>query len=92
MCNLEEINRQVGDLKERGLIEDSDSPWAPNVVLVRKKDGSKRLCIDYRGLNAVTIKDAYPVARIDETLDALEGSKWFSTLDLTSGYWQMALD
>ena len=92
VCNQQEINRQVNDLQERGLIEASDSPWAANVVLVRKKDGSQRLCIDYRGLNAVTVKDAYPVPRIDETLDALEGAKWFSTLDLASGYWQVALD
>ena len=92
VCNQEEINRQVKDLEDRGVIEPSDSPWAANVVLVKKKDGSKRLCIDYRGLNAVTIKDAYPIPRIDDTLDALGGAKWFSTLDLSSGYWQVALD
>ena len=92
VCNQEEITRQVKDLEERGVIEPSDSPWAANVVLVKKKDGSKRLCIDYRGLNAVTIKDAYPIPRIDDTLDALGGAKWFSTLDLSSGYWQVALD
>ena len=69
----------------------SNSPWAAN-VLVRKKDGTKRLCIDYRQLNEVTIKDAYPIPRIDETIDALGKAKWFSTLDLSSGYWQVALD
>ena len=84
--------RQVEELKQRGVIEPSDSPWAANVVLVRKKDGTKRFCVDYRGLNAVTIKDAYPVPRIDETLDALSGAQWFSALDLASGYWQVALD
>ena len=81
LVNQQEINRQVKDL-----IEPADSPWAAHVVLVKKKDGSKRMCIDYRGLNVVTIKDAYPVPRIDETLDALEGTQRFSTLDLASGY------
>ena len=92
LCNQEEINRQVKELEERGVIEPSNSPWAANVVLVRKKDGTKRLCIDYRQLNEVTIKDAYPIPRIDETIDALGKAKWFSTLDLSSGYWQVALD
>lgn len=91
-CNQQEIDRQVRDLEKRGVIEPSDSPWASNVVLVSKKDGTKRFCVDYRRLNAVTIKDAYPVPRIDETFDALGGAKWFSTLDLASGYWQVALD
>ena len=70
--------RQVEELQKQGVIEPSDSPWAANVVLVKKKDGTRRFCVDYRGLNAVTINDAYPVPRIDETLDA------------SSGYWQVA--
>ena len=90
-CNQQEIQRQVSDLKKRGLIEPSDSPLAAN-VLVDKKDGTKCFCVDYRKLYAVTVKDAYPVPRIDETFDALSGAKWFSTLDLASGYWQVALD
>ena len=60
--------------------------------LVRKKDHSWRLCIDYRHLNAVTRKDAYPLLRIDDSLDALAGSMYFSTLDLVSEYWQVPLD
>ena len=88
----EEIDRQIKQLLDTGMIEPSDSPWASNVVLVKKKDGTKRFCIDYRRLNKVTIKDAYPIPRIDDSLDALGGSKWFSTLDLASGYWQVELD
>ncbi len=87
-----EIERQVQDLLKEGLITKSNSPWSSPVVLVSKKDGSKRLCIDYRQLNAVTTKDAYPLPRIDESLDALGGAQWFSTLDLASGYWQVELD
>ena len=69
----------------------SSSPWALPIVLVQKKDGTTWFCVDYHKLNAVTHKDTYPLPRIDDTLDMLHGSKWFSTLDLASGYWQVEL-
>ena len=92
LVQQDEIDRQVKDLLERGLIAPSNSPWSSPVVLVSKKDGSSRLCCDYRRINDVTLKDAYPLPRIDASIDALAGATWFSTLDLASGYWQVELD
>jgi hypothetical protein len=84
----DEIQRML----DMGVIEPSDSPWASPVVLVTKRDGSLRFCVDYRHLNEVTRKDSFPLPKIDDTLQALEGSVWFSTLDLASGYWQVEMD
>ena len=88
----QEAEKQIGDMLEKEVIEKSTSPWASPIVLVKKKDGSTRFCIDYRRVNEVTIKDAYPLPRIEDTFDALHGAVWFSTLDLASGYWQVELD
>ncbi|GFW44473.1 retrovirus-related Pol polyprotein from transposon 412 [Trichonephila clavipes] len=78
-------------MQENDIIEPSSSPWASPIVLVRKKDGSTRFCVDYRKFSDVTKKDSYPLPRIDDTLDTLSGHKWFSTLDLKSGYWQVEI-
>ena len=85
------IEEEVARLLKAGKIRPSKSPWGAPVVLVRKKDGTLRFCIDFRELNEMTKKDAYPIPRIDELLDCLNGSQWFCTLDLASGYWQIAM-
>jgi hypothetical protein len=79
------------NMRRRGVIEESDSPWSSPVVLVRKKNGDLRFCVDYRKVNDVTRKDYFPMPRIDDTLGTLAGAKWFSTLDLKSCYWQVDL-
>eukprot|EP00731_Ephydatia_muelleri_P027503 Em0019g376a len=85
----EEVKELLDGMLERQVIEPSQGSWSSPVVLVKKKDGSTRFCVDFRQLNAVTKKDAQPLPRIDETLDVLGSAQWFSCLDLTSGYWQV---
>ncbi|MBV2113416.1 MAG: hypothetical protein KUF82_20885, partial [Candidatus Thiodiazotropha sp. (ex Ctena orbiculata)] len=85
----DQVDQELNKMLAQGIVEPSDSPWSAPICLVKKKDGSCRFCIDFRNLNAITLKDAYPLPRIDDTLDSLAGSLWFSTLDLASGYWQI---
>ncbi|BHF64235.1 hypothetical protein SprV_0200723600 [Sparganum proliferum] len=84
-----ELDALISDMLSRKIIRPSHSPWSSPIVLVRKKDGTMRLCVDYRKLNAVTKKDSFPLPRIDATLDTLAGNTVFLTLDLASGYWQV---
>ncbi|MGV7343189.1 reverse transcriptase family protein, partial [Mycobacterium kansasii] len=86
---LQELKKQLEELLEQGFIRPSVSPWAAPVLFVRKKDGSLRLCIDYRKLNQATIKNKYPLPRIDDLFDQLRGAQFFSKIDLRSGYHQL---
>ena len=76
----------VTEMQERGIVQPSTSPWASPVVLMSKKDGSHRFCVDFRKLNSMTKKDVYPLPRVDDILDTLGNAKYFTTLDLASGY------
>jgi len=87
-----EVDSQIEQMLEKDVIQPSRSPWASGIVLVKKKDGSMRFCVDYRRLNDITIKDAYPLPRTDECLNQLAGNSWFSCLDLNCGYWQVEVD
>ena len=82
----QEVARQIQSMQEAGVIQPSNSPWVSPIVLVHKKDGTYRFCVDYRELNAVTKPDSYPLPRIDDLLDHLGDTKFFSILDLTSGF------
>lgn len=90
-AELAGLKKQLEDLLDKGFIRPSSSPSGAPVLFVKKKDGSMRLCIDYKGINNVTIKDKYPLPRIDELLDQLRGASWFSKIDLASGYHQILI-
>ena len=88
----EEVKKLLEEMLQKNVVSPSTSPWALPIVLVHKKDGSTRFCIDYRKVNSLTRKDAYPIPKIDKTLNTLAGAKLFSTLDLRSGYWQVQVN
>lgn len=91
LARQQAADKALGEMQRAGIIEPSESPWAAAVVMVAKALENWRFCVDYRPLNEVTKKDAYPLPRIDEAMDVVSGSSWFSSLDLRSGYWQVPL-
>ena len=86
------VEGQVKEMLENEIIRPSQSPWASPIVLVQKKDGTWRFCVDYRKLNDVTIKVAFPIPQINDLIDTLSGQQYFTTLDMISGYWQVKVD
>lgn len=86
-----EVKALIKRMLDADIIKPSSSPWSSPIVLVRKKDGSIRFCVDYRQLNQVTRKDSYPLPRVEEALASLKKARWYSTLDLASGYWQVKM-
>jgi hypothetical protein len=85
------IQEEIQRMLDAGFIRESNSEYASGVVVVEKKGGDLRFCVDYRDLNKKTKKDSYPLPRIDDILETLQGSQWFSSLDLASGYWQVEM-
>ena len=90
-AELRELKIQLQELVDKGFIQPSVSPWGAPVLFVRKKDGTLRLCIDYRQLNRVTIRNRYPLPRIDDLFNQLQGACVFSKIDLRSGYYQLKI-
>ena len=76
----------------RGIIQPSTSPWASPIILVKKQDETDRLVVDFGRLNTVTLKDSYPLPRIDDALDAVNGTQYFSYVDLMNGFWQVEME
>jgi hypothetical protein len=88
---LVELKKQIDELSEKGYIRPSTSPWAAPVLFMEKKDGTRRMCIDYRALNEVTIKNKYPLPRMEDLFDQLRGAIVFSKIDMRSGYHQLMI-
>ena len=91
MAELKELKEQLQELFDKGFIRPNVSPWGAPELLLKKKDGTMRMCIDYRQLNKVTIKSKYPSPRIDDLFDQLRGARVFSKIDLRSGYHQLKI-
>jgi hypothetical protein len=89
--DLVELKKQIEELLEKGFIRPSSSPWGALVLFVSKKDGLRRMCVDYRSLNEVTIKNKYPLPRIEDLFGQMKGAKIFSKIDLRSGYHQLKI-
>ncbi|GJW04450.1 putative reverse transcriptase domain-containing protein [Tanacetum coccineum] len=88
-AEMKELAEQLKELSDKGFIRPSSSPWGAPILFVKKKDGSFRMCIDYRELNKLTVKNRYPLPRIDDLFDQLQGSSIYSKIDLRSGYHQL---
>ena len=88
----DEVLKELAEMEKEGVIESSMSEWASPMVLVKKKDGSLRMCVDYRRLNSVSQADAYPMPHIDELIDQMGKAQYISTMDLSCGYWQVPVE
>jgi hypothetical protein len=88
---LVKLNKQIAELQSKGFIHPSSSPWGAPVLFVGKKDGTQQMCVDYRSLNEVTIKNKYPLPRIEDLFDQMKGASIFSKIDLRSGYHQLKI-
>src|SRR6266496_1420239 len=86
------FKKELDELLEKGIIRESMSPWATSIVIVSKKDGSRRMCLDFRKTNEVTKKNQYPIPRQTEIFASFRGAGWFTSLDLASGYWQVEME
>ena len=86
---MEEIHQHIQEMLDGGAIWPSQSPWCNALILVQKKDGTLRFCIDFRHLNALTKNDSYPIPKCPETMESSVGARYFSTMDLKSGFWQV---
>ena len=86
---LKELKTQIQELLDKGFVRHSVSPWATSVLFVKKKHDTLRMCIDYRKINKVTVKNKYPLSRIEDLFDRLKGASVFSKVDLRSGYYQL---